>query len=243
MPHKEYIKVVEDATCAVLLVHGIASTPRSFDLFLPAIPEDCSVYNICLDGHGAGVREFSHTSADKWKRQVDGRLAELCASYDRVVVIAHSLGTLLAIHAAPRYPQVKAMLLLDVPLHVRVRPGMIPLSLKAIFGKLDGNDPREAAFRDSVGLTLSRRLWLYLGWIPRYWELLCLCRQTRERADNLSIPCVVLHSRKDELVSLRSARYFRGKPHVTHEILERSGHFYYPDKDAEQIRTYIKTLF
>ena len=243
MPHREYIKIAQGADCAVLLVHGIVSTPRSFDPFLSAIPEGCAIYNICLDGHGAGVNEFSRTSMDRWKRQVDGRLAELCARYERVVVIAHSLGTLLSIHAAPRYPQVKAMLLLDVPLHVRVRLCMIPLALKAVFGKLDGNDPREAAFRDSVGLALSRRLWLYLGWLPRFWELLCLCRQTRENVTQLKIPCTVLHSRKDELVSIRSARYFQDKPHMTHGVLESSGHFYFPDEDAEQIRTCIKNLF
>lgn len=243
MSHEEYIKVAEGAVCAVLLVHGIVSTPRSFDPFLSAIPEGCTIYNMRLDGHGAGVKEFSRTSMDKWKRQVDGRLAELCAQYEHVVVIAHSLGTLLSIHAAARYPQVKAMLLLDVPLHVRVRLRMIPLALKAVFGRLDENDPREAALRDSVGLTLSRRLWQYLGWIPRFWELLCLCRQTREKVAQLEIPCTVLHSRKDELVSIRSAQYFRNKPNITHGVLESSGHFYFPDEDAEQIRTSINKLF
>ena len=226
--HQSEIKLCEGSDSAVLLIHGILSGPHCFHRFLPAVPEGWSVYNLLLDGHGGTVRDFSRTSMEKWKGQVEECMARLCARYDRVVVIAHSLGTLLAIGAAPRHPKVKAMLLLDAPLKVRVNPVMLLYSIRITFGRVREDDPRETAARDSVSVTLTRRLWQYLGWIPRFWELLCLCRETRSKAGEISVPCYAFHSGKDELVSPKSARYFRQNPLVRHEMLEHSGHFYFP---------------
>ena len=237
------IKICEGSDSVVLLIHGILSGPQYFRRFLSAIPEGWSVYNILLDGHGGTVKDFSYTSMEKWKRQVDTRVAELCASYDRVVVIAHSMGTLLTIEAAPRYPQVKAMLLLDTPLKVWVRPTMMVRALKIAFGSIREEDPVEAATRDSVSVALTRRLWQYLGWVPRFWELLCLCRETRSKISQISVPCYAFHSREDELVSPKSARYFRHNPLICHEMLEASGHFYFPDEDMERIMKAIMCLF
>lgn len=243
MPHSEYIKKQDGATCAVLFIHGILSTPRYFDRFLPAIPEGWDIYNILLDGHGGTVKDFSGTSMAKWKAQVKMRMSELCSRYRNVVVIAHSLGTLLTIGEAPRHPNIKAILLLDVPLNVRIKPVMAVQSLKAAFGTLDGNDPWESALGSFISIVLTRRLWQYLGWIPRFWELLCLCRQTREEIGNISVPCYVFLSRQDELVSMKSARYFQGHPTVTYEILEHSGHNYFPAEDLEKVLTTMKILF
>ncbi len=243
MPHGEYIRTQDGARRAVLFVHGILSTPRYFDPFLSAVPEGWDIYNILLDGHGGTVKEFSRTSMEQWQAQVEGRLTELCRRYDRVVVMAHSLGTLLAVNEAPRHPQISGMLLLDLPLVVRVKPSMPVLSLKAAFGRLDETDPWERALGDRLGIALTRRLWQYLGWIPRFWELLRLCRSTRSRVGAVTVPCRIFHARQDELVSMESARYVRELPNVTHAILEHSGHNYISPEDETMIKEALSGLF
>ena len=62
MNHDEYIREVDGAKTAVLMIHGIFGTPRHFDDIVNLAPKDWSVYNILLDGHGKGVREFSASS-------------------------------------------------------------------------------------------------------------------------------------------------------------------------------------
>lgn len=242
MEHREYIRAREGVDCVVLLIHGILSTPRFFDRFLSAIPQEWDVYNMLLDGHGGTVKDFSRTSMDRWKEQVEDRLTQLCARYKRVVVMGHSMGTLLSIGAAPRHPRVEAMLLLDVPLRVRVKWVMIPRALKAVFGSIDESDPVEAATRSCAGIRLTRRLWQYPGWIPRFLELLRLCRETREKVGDMAVPCHVFQSRLDELVSPRSSEYFGDNPHITHIMLEQSGHFYYPEEDMARIMTCAECL-
>ncbi len=241
--HKEYIREIENSNCAVLMVHGIDSTPRYFDKFIPAVPENWSVYNILLDGHGGSVQDFSHTSMKKWKAQVCARVEELCEKYENVVIIAHSMGTLLSINAVPEHPQVKAMMLVDVPLKPWVKFRMWIRALKASFGKLDRNNPHEAALDASIGINLSPKLWLYLGWIPRYIELLTLCRETINKVNDISVLCYVFQSRHDELVSMKSSRYFGENSLVKHEVMEGSGHFYYPPEDMKKMQDCMTYIF
>ncbi len=239
MDHREFTKTCHGADKAVLLIHGILGTPRHFDRFLDAIPEGWSVYNILLDGHGGTVGDFAKTSMEKWKLQVETRLTELCRKYAAVVVIAHSMGTLLSIEAVPRHPRIKAMILLDVPLVVHLTPSMAARAIKVALGRINERDPLEVATRDATGIAPDKRLWRYLSWIPRFLELFALCRQTRGRISGISVPCHVFQSGKDELVSVRSSRFLEREPGIQYEMLDASGHFYYPPEDLDRIRACI----
>ena len=94
MEHKEYIKICNDSTIAVLFIHGIVGTPNHFNEFIPLIPDTFSVYNLLLDGHGKGVKDFSKTSMKKWETQVSSVVEELSATHQKIYIVAHSLGTL-----------------------------------------------------------------------------------------------------------------------------------------------------
>ena len=73
MEHKEYVRIVPGADTAVLFIHGIVGTPNHFtDLIslVELVPEDWSVCNLLLDGHGGNADDFAATSMKKWKNQV-----------------------------------------------------------------------------------------------------------------------------------------------------------------------------
>lgn len=243
MDYSEYIREVPGANTAVLMIHGIVSSPRCMDWLLPTIPADCSVYNILLPGHGGTVQDFSHTSMAQWKACAARWMDDICARYEKVVIMGHSLGTLLSISEAPKHPQVKAMLLVEVPLKVWVHPRMMYLSLKAVFTGLNTENFEENGLHTCLGVHLSKKLWLYLGWIPRFLELLQLCRQTRAIISELSIPCHVFHGHRDELVRLSSAAYFQNLPSIRHEILETAGHFYYYPDDVRKVHSAAAEIF
>ena len=75
--HKEYKRIAEHPDKAILFIHGILGTPNHFRAFVPLVPEDVTVYNILLDGHGKGVRDFSKTSMRKWEAQIAAAVKEL----------------------------------------------------------------------------------------------------------------------------------------------------------------------
>ena len=63
MTHHPYFRNRPDANTAVLLIHGILSTPRHFDWLIPHIPDYFDVSNILLAGHGGTAQDFSVASS------------------------------------------------------------------------------------------------------------------------------------------------------------------------------------
>ena len=121
--HTEYIRSVPGAKSAVLMIHGILCTPNFFRDFVKEIPENISVYNILLDGHGGDVSDFTKTSMVKWREQVHGIFDALCQRYESLVIVGHSMGSLFAIEGAVHRPdKVKSIFLVACPLKVFVKP-------------------------------------------------------------------------------------------------------------------------
>ena len=242
MDHCAYIREPEGARRAVLLIHGICSTPRRFDFLIREFDNSWAVYNLLLPGHGGSVKDFSDSSMKKWKAHTQEALDQLSQRYDSILLVGYSMGTLLEIEALPNYPKVQGMLLLNVPMRPWVRLTMLRRATRWVRGRLDPNDPIDGVFDQTVGVTLTPGIWQYKGWIPRFLELLGLCRYCRKNWKNIRIPCFAYLGTQDELVSMRSKKYLEKNPHVTLRIMENAGHFYYPPEAVERVLTDLRTL-
>ncbi len=240
--HKPYIRIVPGADTAVLMVHGIVGTPRHFDFLLDAIDESISVVNILLPGHGGTVRDFGSTSMRQWKAEVDANMAELCRTHKRVIVVGHSMGTLLTAEAAKNYPNAEGFLFLNVPLRVWVAPHMPLTALRWSFGKQRPGNPLDAGLKAAASIQPDRHLWRYLSWIPRFWELLALCRQSRARFETFDRPAFAFQSYDDELVRRSASRHLLKNPNIRHILLQGCGHFFYPPEIHTQMREALKSL-
>lgn len=243
MKHHEYIKVVDGGDTAVLMIHGIFGTPRHFDDIVDLVPQEWSVYNILLDGHGKGVKDFAHTSMDKWKQQVDKRMAELYNKYDNIYLIGHSMGTLLSLDISTKYAdKIRAMILLAVPLIVFLKPISAVNSLKLVFGLGKDTNPIDIASKNTHSVSHDAWFWHYAGWIPRYLELFALIRKVRNNIENITIPCYTFQSKKDEMVAFRSIKYLEKNPLFQNNVLENSMHFYYEPKDYEFLKKSVEEI-
>lgn len=237
MDVKEYVRIVDGSDTAVLMIHGIVGTPAHFKAFLPLIPKEWSVCNLLLDGHGKGVREFGAASMAKWKAQVFMRLEELLATHRRVLIVAHSMGTLFAIRAAVQYPErVAGLFLLNVPMRVHLPPRTILAALKNAFGLIRPGDKMATEMKNDCGVQLSPFLWQYLSWVPRFVELLREISRVRKLLLQLAVPALAFHSRKDELVSKRTWKELQGYPNLAVSLLPRSGHFGYEEGDLQLLQ-------
>ena len=243
MPHKEFKRIVPHAETAVLLIHGVAGTPNHFDFLIPLIPEDVSVYNMLLDGHGKGVRDFANTSMKKWESQVRAAVSELTETHDRVYIAAHSMGTLFAIEQAVENQKVEKLFLMAAPLKLFLKPSMVSYSTKVYLDKIDEKDPRAVAAKHCYGITGSRNPLPYLGWIPRYLELFDKIRRTRRLLPVLRTSCMVCQSCQDELVAICSQKLFVNMQNVTCMPLADSSHYYYPPKDRQQLMNAFAVFF
>ena len=206
--HEEYRRTVSGADKAVLFIHGILGTPDHFTEFIPLVPQDMSVHSILLDGHGKGVRDFSKTSMQKWEAQVSLAIGEL----------------------------IRKMFLLAVPLKLSLKPKLFANSLKVYFGKGAPEDEELAAARKCYGITDSKNILLYLGWIPRFLELFSKMAEIRRLIGAVTVPCIACQSMKDEMVSKKCADILRNGPGIKVLELKNSGHYYYEKDDLSLIK-------
>lgn len=232
MKHAEFKRIGEGNT-AVLLVHGILGTPRHFDPFIPLIPQEYSVWNLLLDGHGKTVRDFSRTSMKKWEQQVADAVAELARTHDKILIAAHSMGTLFAIEQATRQPKVAGLFLLAAPLKIFVKTDMFLNAAKVYLNRINEQEPVDVAAKNSLGMETDWNLLHYMGWIPRYLELFDKIRRTCVELPRLEKPCFAYQSAKDEMVDQGAAKQLARNPRIRVTVLENSRHFYYEGKELE----------
>lgn len=242
MDHKPYIRETDNKKCAVLMLHGILSTPRHFDFLMEAIPKDISVYNILLDGHGGTVEDFSNTNMNIWKKQVDDVLTDLCNRYEKIVLVGFSMGTLLAIEAQQNHKGVSSLLLLNSPLKIFVHPKMHIWSLRICFKIEDKNNIHMMKCKDDTSITLTKKMWKYIRWIPNGLSLISLSHKCRKLAKDLNIPCKAYFGKKDELVSVKSAKYLRDNGNVDITVFDTAGHFFIDEDGKEKIRNSLSSL-
>lgn len=242
MDHSAYYRPMPDADTAILLIHGVVSTPRHFDWLLPSLPEDAEIHCVLLAGHGGSVEDFSNATMKQWHQQIDETILALEKPGRRIIVIGHSLGSLLALYAAQKYESIRGMILLNIPLAPWVKPPMVSRCLRFPFGKIRVDDPRDMRCYQDLGTVLEPKLWKYVGWTTNMVALLKLARHCRNIPAKLSIPCYAYLDTDDELVSLHSAKWLQHIPNVTLRYLDHYGHFAYKDTDQEIIIQDLNTL-
>lgn len=235
MDHSEYKRIAPGADAAILLIHGICGSPRHFDFLLERVPNDMSIWNLLLPGHGGSGRDFSRSSMEQWRARVDKAVSELGQNHSRVLVVGHSMGTLLALENAAQNPgRIDGLFLLACPVCIAPSPRAALNSLEAVFSGPEKDSPSLRASRDGCSVKLGKNPLTYLGWLPRYLELFALAGKVKKLLPGLNITCRVYQSRRDELVSLRSLKYL---PQA--HILEGSMHYYYSGSD----RLYLQNEF
>lgn len=237
--HEPLKRIVPGAENAVLFVHGIVSTPRFFDDFAAIVPADWSVHSVLLPGHGGTVLDFAKASARDWTAHVRAALDELRSTHQRVYIVGHSLGSLLAIRAAAEdSARIAGMLLLCVPLRIWAKPAaLIHNALKGI-----GLAENTAALHTYYGVEQDWRVWRYIGWIPRYLELFRESAAARSEIRLLTVSSQVYMAEKDELVSLRGEKDMAGLPAVTLHRLPDSHHHEFSPADKAALLSALRNM-
>lgn len=239
MYHAPYERIVPGARKAVLFVHGILSTPRFFDDYVAALPEDVSVHSLLLPGHGGSVADFGRVRRGAWQAHVEAALRALRARHEQVYVVAHSLGTLLALRCVIADPTLAdGLLLIAVPLHIRVKPRSFVANILKGVGITESGETLQHYY----GTAQDWRVWRYISWIPRYLELFSLCSAVRRELPGLATPARVFMSRRDELVSPRSGRVLAASPHVTLTELPGSEHHEFAPNDLILLLSSMKDM-
>lgn len=240
MNHKEYVRLVPGAETAVLFLHGIVGTPRHFDERLPLVhlvPENWSVYNLLLPGHGGSVDAFSGSTMEDWKRYVWKIFDKLASTHRHVILVGHSMGTLFAIQIAmEKGEKIPFLFLIASPICPKVGVSAVRHSVGLVFPSQHADPKIQRAMSHSGSVTLTKKVWKYIPWIPNLWDLLAEARKTKQLLPKLQTKTIVFQSKSDELVSRRSETYLSQCPNAKITVLANSTHFYYTGPEIRMVQ-------
>ncbi|HCM68043.1 MAG TPA: hypothetical protein DIS62_03505 [Candidatus Kerfeldbacteria bacterium] len=106
-----------------LLIHGFTSHRSSLEAVIPELDKRGIPWHYpILAGHGTHPHDLEHTTWEHWQYNVEQGLDYLLQESSQVVIIALSMGTLLALELAAKYPKdVVGLVLLSPTLHFKQR--------------------------------------------------------------------------------------------------------------------------
>ena len=242
MDHSPYYRPRPEADTAILLIHGIVSTPRHFDWLIPHIPDAYEVLSVLLPGHGGSVADFAKAKMSQWHQHVDDCLKKLEKDGRKIIIVGHSLGTLLAMSSVQNHPSIAGLVLLNSPLKARAPLSMFRDKWKLVRGTAPENDPAFEMQRACISPALESNPFKYLTWIPNFWSLLRLCKKCRKIPAQLTIPCWAVLGAKDDLVNMRTQKWFRQNPDIALEILPDGVHYGYTAEEQSCILTGFRLI-
>lgn len=137
---------------AALMLHGYTDSHRSFDLLRPHLPESWRVIAMTQRGHGRSDKPQTGYAVTDLAADVPALLDALGIA--RAIVVGHSMGAAVALHAAAAYPDRVAGLVLIGGFADYDKPAVEELS-GAVNAFTDAVDPEFVlAFQESTIATM-----------------------------------------------------------------------------------------
>ncbi len=129
--HLETRKSKGRARATLVFIHGIGNSSRTWDAVISKLPPDIRIISVDLLGFGQSPRPaWAQYNAHTQARSVMATLMTIPIS-GQVILVGHSLGSLVAVEMAKRYPVlVKSLILCSPPFYVAdsTKPALLPRS-------------------------------------------------------------------------------------------------------------------
>jgi len=174
-----------------LLIHGFTGTPRDLaDLAARLQARGLTVSVPRLPGHGTNGRDFLQSGWRDWLRASVDAYADLRARCQTVHVVGFSMGGILAVLLAARFPVRRLVLLAPA---LRTSSSLLPFSpvLKLFIRRRHVASPSEVENADPDSMVLAREYWdwRYSGQAASLLHLKRMARRylPRVAADTLTI--------------------------------------------------------
>ncbi len=227
----------------VLCIHGFTANPSEMRwLGQHLAAQGHTVCGVRLAGHGTHPHDLARTRWRDWFASAQDGLHLLRGACERVVIVGHSMGGLLALLLAAQTDGVDALSVLASPIrfperldHTRWLGYVQPFTDQSDTSGLQAIIREEQVRRGEAVVGRVR----YNQWSTfAVYELVELARQVDDVLPIVTQPLQVIYSRKDATVPLDHADHIArrvGSRQIEQHTLEVSGHILPQDRERETV--------
>ena len=214
----------------ILLVHGFTGSPGEL---LP-LGEHLANKNYTVDipvlaGHCTSLEDINRTTMKDWVNSAESAFEELRAKTDRVVLIGHSMGGVIALYLAARH-HVSGLVSICTPIYVTNRFAWMAPLIGTVWKIKPERGPIDPAIAPYLGGYLDGTP------VPAVGQLMKLIRLTKRDLPEISSPILIQQSELDRTVRPESARFVYNHVGSVQKQLKwyaNSGHMLPVDVDRE----------
>lgn len=183
---------------AVLFIHGLSAKKEDNIYLLDQLRtyKNIELYTFTLPGHENDT--VSKATGKEWIEKSEAELKEVLKRHKRVTIVAHSMGTILAVNLASRYKEVEKLVLLSSAfIFGNFKQNKDDL-VKVITGKVD----------KEVGTGFEGALKKFFA-IPKsvMIEYKKLADSNKENIKKIKCPTLIMHGSIDNVISIKSSRF------------------------------------
>ena len=183
----------------VILVHGFTGSPAELRLLAEACHQRGFAVEVpLLDGHGTVLDDLVPMKPQRWIDQLDAVIRTQLQRGQQVVLGGLSMGSILALQASMRWPEIQGLMLYAPPIGSRdLRRFLAPLLTRLVTSV--AKPPS-----DYVDPSTADRLWAY----DRY-PVICsslvlqMIAGVRRELRSVTSPMLVIASHRDNVVSAK----------------------------------------
>jgi len=231
--HAPFFQMNPEHKGLVIFIHGFMGSSKQFDSLMDAAyKHGYSIDALLLPGHGGSVKKFSTGTYERWQNYVDSEVEHYSQEYDKIILVGHSMGGLLAINASIKFPdKICCLFVITCPFIITSFSFYaLKVRLQQAFSRMD--NPIKAAYLKNSSVALTPNLmW---GTIKPYMEFKKLMRAARDVLPEVKVPINAVYSSADELTSIKSLKVLRTElinAPLKEMILFDSLHAYYTEID------------
>ncbi|MBN2567940.1 MAG: alpha/beta fold hydrolase [Deltaproteobacteria bacterium] len=238
----------EGGTSAVLLLHGLTSSPAEFRTLAEALHE--RNFTVCvplLPGHGTDPHDLRRIKAREWIEAAVSGFDELSKKGKSISVAGFSMGGTLAMYLAATRKVERLLLLAPFIRIYRPPKAWIPPEIKIFTAGYLNRYYCKTRIGGINDLSKLREHFAYYN-VPlrALRQALKNVRKVRKLMKEITAPTLILHSKKDETVDSKGSQEIINNI-SSHEKkvvwFERSNHILTLDYDREDVLSYsIKFL-
>lgn len=218
----------------VLFLHGFLGSPEQFAPLEAAVREmGIATHVLTLPGHKGTLADFLRHGRKDWEAAVTDAVRSLSESYTELYLCTHSMGGLLALNAYGEHPDlISGIFALALPLSLRFSLHSLRMYHSILSVPSPDDPPEVRAGREFLGVS-GLRMHHALRLLPNSLGFCRLQKKGRRILRRGPLPLTAVWSKRDEIVSLRSAVHSRGNTAI---LLTESTHFWYSEREQNVLQ-------